>query len=173
MKHFITLWTVVMMCMSILSSCEKGYDDPTEEPLVKHLIMVNGVEYKTTTTHLSTQSGLNFEAKTANDELTVNLVMKDSELNKEYDLNSSTNCGSQYLQVLFSNAGMDSYSVATMGPNSLNVLKDWGTSEIRELKSATAKICNHPDGTYSVYITAEGNGLSFIMDFIDKVDRVD
>lgn len=173
MRHFIALGATILMCMVALCSCEKGYDETPEDQSLKRIIVVNGANYHAATTSLSTESGLNFRAVTTDDELTINLVMKDAELNKEYNLNLGENCGSKYLQVLFSKVGMDSYSVATMGPNSLNVIKEWGASEIHELRNANAKISANEDGTYSVNITAEGDGLSFMLDFNDKIDRIE
>ncbi|MCR5497398.1 MAG: hypothetical protein K6F48_06120 [Paludibacteraceae bacterium] len=173
MRHFIALGATFFMCVVALCSCEKGGEEIAEDQSLKRLIVVNGVNYHATDTYLSMESGLNFRAITTDKELTVNLVMKESELNKEYDLNVGENCGANYLQVLFSNLSMESYSVATMGPNSLNVINEWGASELRELRSANAKISSNEDGTYSVSITAEGDGLSFKLDYNDKIDHID
>lgn len=172
MKRAFAFWTVAVMCMAVFSSCECGKEEEAAVLPSSRSIVVNGVNYKTAATSLSTKSGLNFEATTINDELTVNLVMNEGELNKEYDLNSSVNAGGKYIQILFSKSEMDSYSVAMMGPNTLNVIKEWGASEQRELKNATAKITKNDDGTYSVLINAEGDGLTFLMDFSGEIDQV-
>ena len=173
MRHFIALGATILMCMVALCSCEKGYDEAPEDQSLKRIIVVNGANYHAATTSLSTESGLNFRAVTTDDELTINLVMKDAELNKEYDLNLGDNCGSKYLQILFSNISKESYSVATMGPNSLNVINEWGTSELRNLRNANAKISANGDGTYSVTISAEGDGLSFKLDYNDEIDHIE
>lgn len=172
MKRAFAFWTVAVMCMAVLNSCERGTEEDTVDLSSNRTIVVNGVNYKTAATSLSTKSGLNFEATTINDELTINLVMNEGELNKEYDLNSAINAGGKYIQILFSKSEMDSYSVAMMGPNTLNVIKEWGTSEQRELKNANAKITKNDDGTYSVFISAEGDGLTFLMDFSGEIDKI-
>ena len=163
MRHFIALGATILMCMVALCSCEKGYDEAPEDQSLKRIIVVNGANYHAATTSLSTESGLNFRAVTTDDELTINLVMKDA----------GDNCGSKYLQILFSNISKESYSVATMGPNSLNVINEWGTSELRNLRNANAKISANGDGTYSVTISAEGDGLSFKLDYNDEIDHIE
>ena len=172
MKPLFTFGAALLMCIFALSSCEHAQEETNEKDTPTRILVVNGVKYQTATTQLTKGSGLNFKATTANDELTIVLVMKDSELDKEYDLNSESNCGTRYLQVLFSNVSVDSYSIATMGPKRLNVMKEWGGSEIRDLELAKAKISKNSDDTYTIYITAEGDGLSFQMDYTGEINQI-
>ncbi len=170
MKSFFLNLATGLMCLGAMCSC--GDDSDIVIANSDQFVTVNGVRYTTAATTLSTNSGLRFEATTVDEEVSINLVMSDAELNKEYDLNVNGEGGNKYLQVIFSKSDLDSYSVAMMGPYTLNVLKGWGGSEKRDLKDARAKIARNDNGTYSVYITAEGDGLTFMMDFNGEIDQV-
>lgn len=167
MKRFFAIWTTLLMCMVFFSSCEKGYDYTEEELPPKQLAIVNGVEYQLSKASFSKKSGdINFEASTDSKNLTIKLMLKSAEWGKEYDLNDESNCGSKSLHILFSDISKDSYAIGTMGPKQLNILKEY-SNEIRTVENAKAKICKNNDGTYSVYASANGEGLSFQMDSND------
>lgn len=171
MKRFFALWTAALMCLAFFNSCEKGYDNTEVDLPPIRLATVNGVEYQLTNASFSKKSGdIYFEASTADLNLTIKLIVKDAEWGKEYDLNDDSNCGSKCLHILFSDVSKDSYTIGTMGPNQLNVLKEY-SNEIRVVEDAKAKVSKNSDGTYSVSANAEGEGLSFQMD-TDNVTRI-
>ncbi len=171
MIRFSVIGTAMLICMSILSSCEKGYDYIEEEISPKRFAVVNNVEYQLTNASFTKKSGdINLEAQTVEKDLTIFLTMKNAQWGTEYDLNNESDFGSKSLQITFSDVSKECYTIGIVGgPNQMNVDKGYST-EIRTVETAKAKICKNPDGTYSVFASAKGKGLSFEMD-LDNVTR--
>lgn len=171
MKRVFVYLAMAFASMTFLSSCEEAIQLPSEESS-EDIVFVNGAKYKLRNTALTVDNGLYFTANFnssgyagSEDELTIYLSMDGCELNEDYDLNSSDKGGKKYLQVLFSDYKKDSYSVAMLGPNILNVLKQSGKSETRDLSLANARIGKDENGRFYVDLVVDGDGLTVKMDW--------
>ncbi len=176
MKRVFVYLAMALSVLTFMTSCEQAPQLASEESS-ENIIFVNGSKYKLRNTALTVDNGLFFSAnfnspasQASTDELTVVLSMTGCDLNEEYDLNSSEKGGKKYLQVLFSDYNRDSYSVAMLGPNVLNVLKSSGKSETREVSMAKAKIGKDENGRFYVDIVVDGDGLTVKMDWDGWID---
>ncbi|MCQ2225642.1 MAG: hypothetical protein MJZ14_07980 [Paludibacteraceae bacterium] len=179
MKRFFVYWVTALMALAFISSCEEAPQFASDESS-EDIIFVNGVKYKLRNTALTVDHGLYFTAnfnslsyKGGDDELTIFLSMDDCKLNHEYDLSDDEDGGKKYLQVFFSDAGKDSYSVAMIGPNKLNILKASGKNEERNLSKATAKIGKDKEGRFYFDLIVDGDGLTVKMDWDGWIDDLD
>lgn len=178
MKRLFVYMAVALSAMFYLSSCEKAQEDDQSSSASDQIVYVNGARYIMNDIYLKVDNGLFMTAtfrspasQSKEDEMSINITMPGCDFNKEYDLNLSSDSGKRYLQVAFSDYQKDSYSVCMLGPNVLNVLKQWGKSETEEVRNAKVAIYKDEAAYFNINIVVDSESLTIKSDYGCWIDN--